>query len=77
MGELTTEYKIKLGKIFALIGCLITIFIPFIGVLFLCLGIYTTYKQDNLEMKHVFYLNLIGLIAAIILIIVSFVFALI
>ena len=75
MGELTTEYKIKLGKIMALIGCVTTIFIPFFGVLFLGLGISSTYKQENLEMKHIFYINLIGLISAVILLISSLVFA--
>lgn len=75
MGDLTTEYKIKIGKILALIGCLLTIFVPLIGLLFLGLGISTTYKQETLEMKHVFYINLIGLISSIIILILTIVTA--
>lgn len=74
MGELTTEYKIKLGKIMSIIGTVTTVFIPFFGIVFLSLGFYITRKPVNLEMKHIFYINLISFIAAIILIITSLIF---
>ncbi len=71
MNDFSPEYKIKLGKVFALLGCLITVFIPFVGIFFLIIGIVFTYKQENLEMKHIFCINIIALISNLTIFIIT------
>lgn len=63
--------------IFCGIGCLTSLFIPFIGIIFFGLGIYFSYKSETIEMKHSFYTNIVGACCAFLIYVVTIVTTLI
>lgn len=71
MDDNKLESKLHLSKLMGLIGAGASLFIPFIGIAFLCVGVYQSYKMETLEIKHSFYFNLIALIASIFIFIVT------
>lgn len=64
-GRNLIEYNTKISKITLLVGCAASLFIPLLGIISLAIGINRSYKQETLELKHLFYLNLIGLLASL------------
>lgn len=73
MNNLTSEQKAKFGRVLGLVGCGLALFLPLIGLPPLMIGLYYTHKQETIEEKHSFYLNLVGLIGALII----FIFAIV
>lgn len=72
MDNFNNKNSTTIAMILATIGCGISLFMSFIGFVFLTPAIILTYKRESIEMTHAFWYSCVAIVCILIITIISF-----